>query len=120
MKKILPYLLAWFIVATCTAIYPRVYGWFMHPGTPTFPRESVAVVLNPGISRDDLVARLRQVGLSEAQAQQTPMIAPAPMLTMLFGLAYHFAFDAVVFTAFAGLVILFQRKCGQRHPDQAP
>jgi len=111
MKKITPYILAYLIVATCTAIYPYVYRQFFMPSMiEKMPTGSIAIVMNPGMSHDDLVAKLQQVGLSEAQGQKYPIVRPAPVLTAVFHIAYHYAFDAVVFAAFAGLVILFQRR----------
>ncbi|MGH7952837.1 MAG: hypothetical protein ACREFE_13095 [Limisphaerales bacterium] len=118
MKKLTPYILAYLIVATCTAVYPYIYRHvFMSSMTEVMPHGSVAVVLNPGMSHDDLVAKLQQVGLSEAQAQHAPIVRPAPVLTAVFRLVYHYAFDAVIFAAFAGLVILFQRKFCANVPD---
>ncbi len=119
MKKFTPYILAYLIVATCTAIYPYVYRHLISSTPTVMPHDSVAVVLNPGISHDELVAKLQQVGLSEAQAQHAPIIRPAPVVTTVFHMVYHYTFDAVIFAAFAGLVILFQRKFSQNVPDNA-
>jgi hypothetical protein len=115
MKKITPYILAYLIVATCTAIYPYVYRLlFMPTVTERLPAGSVAVVLNPGISHDQLVAKLQQVGLSEAMAQHTPIVRSAPVTATILHLVNHFVFDAVVFAGFAGLVFWFQQKFNPR------
>ncbi len=108
MKKFTPYILAYFIVATCTAIYPYIYRLLIIPTTTVAPHGSIAVVLNPGMSRQELVAKLQQVGLSEVEAQHTPIVRPAPILMTVVRLVYHYAFDAIVFSAFAGLVIFFR------------
>jgi hypothetical protein len=106
MKKLIPYILAYVIVATATAVYPHIYRHFATQAPYTYPHDSVAVVLNPGVSHDDLVAKLQQVGLSEAVPPHiVATIRPAPFYT----LAYHYVFDAVIFAAFAGLTLLFQR-----------
>ena len=111
MKKFTPYVLAYLIVATCTAIYPYIYRHVLGQ-TSTMPRhDTVSVVINPGMSRDELTLKLQQVGLSEVQAQHAPIIQPAPVLTTVVRLSYHYVFEAIVFSAFAGLVILFKRKC---------
>jgi hypothetical protein len=79
MKKLIPYILAYLIVATGTAVYPYVYRHLLSPTITVAPRGSVAVVVNPGISREELVAKLKQVGLSEADAQHAPIVRPAPV-----------------------------------------
>jgi hypothetical protein len=105
MKKLIPYILAYFIVATCTAIYPHIYRHFVNHAPVVSPHTSVAVVLNSGMSQAELDAKLQQVGLSEARPHVVTTVRPAP----LFSLVVHYFFDAVVFSAFAGLVILFRR-----------
>ena len=122
MKKFTPYLLAYLIVATCTAVYPYVYRqYFMPRQVEKLPAGSVAVaiILNPGMSRDALVAKLQQDGLSVMQPQHVPIVRPAPLLTKMVRLVYHYTFDAVMLAAFAGLVILFQRKFSRNVPAPA-
>jgi hypothetical protein len=119
MKTLIPYIFAYLIVATCTAIYPNVYRNLIGQTPSVISHDSVAVILNPGMSRDELVAKLQQVGLSEADAQHTPIVRSAPIATTIFRIVYHYAFDAVIFAAFATLVILFQKKIGQYIPDNA-
>ncbi len=120
MKKFTPYILAYLIVATCTAIYPYLYGRFFMPRmVERMPAGSIAVILNPGMSHEDLVAKLQQVGLSEAQTQHAPIVRPAPVATTILHLAYHYTFDAVMLAVFAGLVIMFQRKFSQNVSDHA-
>ena len=120
MKKFTPYILAYLIVATCTAIYPYVYRQFFMPRmVERMPADSVVIISNPGIPHEELTAKLQQVGLSEAQAKRVTIVRPTPVTTMIFHMVYHYTFDAVVFAAFAGLVILFQRKFSQNVPDKA-
>ena len=104
MKKLIPYILAYVIVATATAVYPRVYmqlymRFHTQPPPYTYPHGSVAIVLNPGVSHDELIAKLQQVGLSEAKGQPD---SPRPSLYPT--LVHHYVFDAVMLSAFAGLV----------------
>jgi hypothetical protein len=112
MKKLIPYILAYLIVATGTAVYPRIYRHFVSQAPYTFPHDSVAVILNAGMSQADFDAKLQQVGLSEARPHVVTTVRPAPVLSLII----HYVFDAVVFSAFAGLVVLFQR----RFPSNVP
>jgi hypothetical protein len=106
MKKITPYILAYLIVATGTAVYPHIYRHFVSQAPYTYPHDTVAVVLTAGMSQAEFDTKLQQVGLSEAQPRVVTTVRPAPF----YSLAYHYVFDAVIFAAFAGLVILFQRR----------
>jgi len=116
MKKLIPYIISYLIVATATAVYPRIYRHYASQAPYTFPHGSVAVVLNPGVTHDELVAKLQRVGLSEAVPPHiVATIRPAPFYT----LAYHYVYDAVIFAAFAGLVILFRRSFRADIPSHA-
>jgi hypothetical protein len=106
MKKLIPYILAYLIVATGTAVYPHIYRHFVRQAPTVFPADSVALVSHPGLSQAELDAKLQQVGLSEAVPHAITVVRPTPF----YSLAYHYVFDAVIFAAFAGLVILFQRR----------
>jgi hypothetical protein len=105
MKTLIPYILAYLIVATCTAVYPQIYRHFVSHAPVMLPHSSVSVVLNPGMTQAELDAKLQQVGLSEAQPHIITTVRPAPLLSLVV----HYVFDAVVFSAFVGLVILFRR-----------
>jgi hypothetical protein len=48
---------------------------------------------------------LHQVGLPEADHPMTMIVKPAPWFTLI----YHFAGYAVIFAAYAGLTLWFQR-----------
>ncbi|MGC9942948.1 MAG: hypothetical protein ABSE48_14040 [Verrucomicrobiota bacterium] len=119
MKKLIPYILAYLIVASGTALYPHVFRHFVRTAPVPFPPNAVAVVLNPGLSHQEFVARLQQVGLSEAHPLTSPgatvTIRPAPLLS----LAVHFVFDAVMLSVFVGLVVWFRRIFHADIPDQA-
>jgi hypothetical protein len=105
MKKLIPYIISYIIIATATAIYPYVYRQFFMPSmVERMPAGSIAIVMNPGMSHEDLVAKLQQVGLSEAHGQPMPTRP-----SHLPALVHHYVFDAVMLSAFAGLVILFRR-----------
>ena len=113
MKKFLPYILAYLIVATATAVYPHIYMHLVKGTHGAFPRNSVTVVtIPPGMTHEQLVARLNQVGLSEptqtGQSLQKGQISRAVTVrpASLFQL---YIFDAVMLVAFVGLVNLFQR-----------
>jgi hypothetical protein len=104
MKKLIPYIISYLIVASGTAVYPHIYRHFISQAHTTFPADSVALISNPGLSQADLDAKLQQVGLSEAHLH--PGKVPPPPS---YSYTYHYAFDAVMLSVFAGLVILFQR-----------
>jgi len=118
MKKLIPYILAYLIVATATAIYPHISRLLFTSAPAPFPPNTVALVVDPGLSHDELVAKLQKVGLSEAHPLTAPnatvTIRPAPLLT----LASHYIFDAAMLAAFVGLVILFQRSSRTKNPEQ--
>jgi hypothetical protein len=80
------------------------------------PPNAVAIVLNPGLSHQEFVAKLQQVGLSEAHP--LPPGAAIAFWPPLPPLAFHFVFDAVMLSVFVGLVILFQRALGADIPEQ--
>jgi hypothetical protein len=69
--------------------------------------------LSPGLSHADIVAKLHQVGLSEAPAMTLPS-RPSLLSTMF----YHYVFDAVMLSVFVGLVILFRRTFPADIPHQ--
>jgi uncharacterized membrane protein YagU involved in acid resistance len=100
MKKLIPYLLAYLIVAGGTAVYSH---FARHAHASPYPPNSVTVITK--LSHDELAAKLQQVGLPEAEHLQTMTVSPAPVASLV----YHFAFYAVIFAAFAGLTLLFQR-----------
>jgi hypothetical protein len=106
MKKLIPYILAYLIVATGTAAYSHIYRHFVTQAPYTYPHDTVAVVLTAGMSQAEFDAKLQQVGLSEAVPHVVTTVRPAPLLSLVF----HYVFDAVIFAAFAALVILFQRR----------
>jgi hypothetical protein len=118
MKKLIPYILAYLIVATGTAVYPHIYRHFASQAPTILPADSVAIISNPGLSQAELDAKLQQVGLSQAHPQPGKVPPPAHS----YSYVYHYAFDAVMLSAFAGLVILFRRVCGvgvSSHADAA-
>ena len=100
MKKLIPYILAYLIVAGGTATYSH---FARHAHASLYPPNSVTVITT--LSHDELAAKLQQVGLPEAQHLQTMTVRP----DSLFSLVYHFGFYAVIFAAFAGLTFLFKR-----------
>jgi hypothetical protein len=113
MKKLVPFILAYFIVATCKEVYSHGYRHFVSRAPGLVSHNFVAVVLEPGMSQAELDAKLQQVGLSEAVPHVVTSVRPAP----IFSLVVNYVFDAFVFAAFAGLVILFQRKFRSEIPD---
>jgi hypothetical protein len=102
MRKLLPYIISYLIVATGTAVYPHIYRHLVSQPPIAFPSDTVALISISGLSQAELDAKLRQVGLSEAHPH--PGKVP-PSYSYLD----HYAFDAVTLSAFAGLVILFRR-----------
>jgi hypothetical protein len=115
MKKLIPYILAYLIVATGTAVYPHIYRHFVSQPPTVFPADTVALVSTTGLSQAELDAKLQQVGLSEAQPK--PGRVPPPAHS--YSYVYHYAFDAVMLSAFAGLVILFRRVFQAEVPSHA-
>ena len=100
MKKFIPYILAYLIVAAGTAVYS---SFARHGYHNPYPPNSVTVVTT--LSHDQLAAKLQQVGLPEAQHIETMTVKPAPLLS----LAVHFLIFAVYLAAFAVLTVFFQR-----------
>jgi hypothetical protein len=121
MKKLVPYILAYLIVATCTAVYPYVYRhYFMRKMTETLPANTVALITNPGLSQAQLDAKLHQVGLSEFNPHTDKSPPPPSRPSRLYSLTtYHYIFDAVMLSVFAGLVILFRRIFQTVVPDRS-
>lgn len=113
-NKVLPYILSYLIVATLTAVYAHVMRGLYSQPPIRLPLTVVPVALNPGMTQTEFDARLKQVGLSEAEPHSVTTIRRAPFLT----LAAHYVFDAAVFAAFAGLVILFKHTFPQDFPEQ--
>jgi hypothetical protein len=108
MKKLIPYILAYLIVATGTLVYTRIVRHFSSYPPSVAPHNSVAIILNPGISQDELATKLKQVGLSEFDPYKdkgTPYSPPS----QVYFLVHHYVIDAVMLSAFVGLVFLFRR-----------
>ena len=95
MKKLIPYILAYLIVAAGTAVYAH-FSSRAHANL--LPPNSVTVTSS--LSHDELAAKLDQAGFHE-----TLTIQPAPMLSLVL----HFVIFAVYLAAFAVLTHLFQR-----------
>ncbi len=102
MKKLIPYILAYLIVAIGTSAYSHFAS---HSHASLYPPNSVTVITT--LSHDELAAKLQQVGLPEAEHLQTMTVRYDSL--SLVSLVYHFGFYAVIFAAFAGLTLLFQR-----------
>jgi hypothetical protein len=86
MKKLIPYILAYLIVAAGTAVYTH---FSKHAYHNPYPPNSVTVITT--LSHDELATKLQQVGLPEAQHIETMTVRPAPVLS----LAIHFLTFAV-------------------------
>jgi len=100
MKKLLPYLLAYLIVAGGTAIYSQLERQaYARTHSPN------AVTVTTTLSHDELAAKLSQLGLPETKVQ-TETVKPSPLFASL---AYHFVWYAILMGAFAGLTVWFQR-----------
>jgi hypothetical protein len=95
MKKFIPYILAYLIVAAGTTIYAHFSSDFF----AGVPPNSVTVMST--LPQDQLLSKLYQAGFHHAIA-----IKPAPAA---FSLVYHFLIFAIYFAAFAGLAHLFRR-----------
>jgi hypothetical protein len=117
MKKLIPYILSYLIVASGTAAYPYIYLHFTKPVTDILPH-TVLLLNNPGLSQAELDAKLHQVGLSvfNPHTDKSPPLPSRP--SRLYSLTYHYIFDAVMLSAFAGLVILFRRTFQADAPDR--
>jgi hypothetical protein len=109
MKKLIPYIISYLLVATGTFFYPRIYMHFASYPPTVAPHNSVAVILNPGISQDELATKLKQVGLSEFDPYKDKASPLPSRPSPVYSLVHHYVFDAVMLSAFAGLVILFRR-----------
>ena len=99
MKRLISYILAYFVIAAATAVSAR---FFSHTPAGLLPPNSVTVITS--LSHDQLAAKLQQAGLQEANLRMM-IEKPAPLTTLVF----HFAFYAVILGAFVGLTHLFQR-----------
>jgi hypothetical protein len=97
MKKLIPYILSYLIVATGTIAFSH----FSRHANP-FPPNSVTVITT--LSHDELAAKLNQAGLSESHIQ-TMTVKSDPLLSLVL----HFVFFGIYFAAFAGLTYFFQR-----------
>ena len=100
MKKLIPYIISYLIVAAGMVAY-SYFARHGHHGL--YPPNSVTVITT--LSHDELAAKLQQVGLPETPPLQTMTIKP----DTLFSTVYTFGFYAIIFAAFAGLTFLFQR-----------
>jgi hypothetical protein len=109
MKKLIPYIISYILVATGTLLYPRIYLQLASHSPTVAPPNSLALILNPGISQDELATKLKQVGLSEWNPDKDKVL-PLPSRPLhIYILVLHYVLDAVMLSAFAGLVILFRR-----------
>ena len=100
MKKLIPYIISYLIVAAGMV----AYSYFARHGhRDLYPPNSVTVITM--LSHDELAAKLQQVGLPETPPLQTITIKP----DTLFSTVYTFGFYAIIFAVFAGLTFLFQR-----------
>jgi hypothetical protein len=108
MKKLIPYIISYVLVATATLLYPRIYMHFSSYPLTVAPHNAVAVILNPGISQDELATKLKQVGLSEFDPYKDK-VSPPSRPSPVYSVVHHYVFDAVMLSAFAGLVVLFRR-----------
>lgn len=108
MKRIIPYILAYIIVATGTAIYPRIHAHFVKNPPDGISANLVAIVQYGGLSKGEFDAKLKQVGLSEWDPYKDK-VSPPSRLPSQYSIVYHYVFDAVMLAAFAGLVIVFRR-----------
>ena len=100
MKKFIPYILAYILVAAGATAYSHLAGHTYHS---PYPPNSVTVITT--LSHDELAAKLQQVGLPEAQHIETMTVRPAPLLSLVF----NFVRYAIILGVFAVLAHLFQR-----------
>jgi len=96
MKKLVPYIISYLIIAAGT----ETYSHFARHARNTRPYFTVYTQL----SHDELVAKLQQAGIPESAVHLTT-VTPAPVASLV----YHFGFYAVILGAFLGLAYLFQR-----------
>ena len=102
MKKLIPYLISYLIIATGTA---AVFHFSRHTGTSTY------FTLHTTLSHDDLVAKLQQVGIPESAVHLTTR-TPAPVATVI----YLFVDYGVGFSVFLGLAYLIERLISKSRP----
>jgi hypothetical protein len=93
MKKLIPYILAYLIVAVGTAAFAH---FTRHTPSILYPPNSVTVITT--LSHDELAAKLQQVGLPETPPMRTMTVGPSHL-----SLPFHFAFYAIILAVFAGL-----------------
>jgi hypothetical protein len=99
MKKLIPYILAYILVAAGATAYSH----FARPYHSPSPPNSVTVITT--LSHDELAAKLQQVGLPEAAHMATMTVKPAPLLSLVF----NFVRYAVILGTFAVLAHFLQR-----------
>jgi hypothetical protein len=111
MKKLIPYILSYLIIAECISVYTH---FFNRTEANLLPPNAITVITT--LPHDQLAAKLQQAGLQEANLR-TMTFQPAPLL----GSVLHFLIFAVYFSAFMGLVHLFQQvfRSDAPRPDHA-
>jgi hypothetical protein len=104
MKKLIPFILSFLIVSSGNYVFAHFASWHVSASTHASSVLSHFAVVDTTLSHDELVAKLQQIGLPATSLHEiTYRSAP------LFSLIYHFTFEAIYFSAFVGLVYLFQR-----------
>jgi hypothetical protein len=99
MKKLIPYILAYLIVAAATA---ALFSFFKPLPSPTVQVKPGTVILKSTMPTDQLLARLQQAGIGHETQIETMGPVTRPLL-------YHFIFFAIYLGSFAGLTHLFRR-----------
>jgi len=107
MKKLIPYILAYLIVAVGTT---AVNVLLSHGRTSPVPPNSVTVFSS--LPHSELAAKLDQAGFHQQMNIRTTTLGT-------HALVFHFAYYAVVCAAFAGLAAWFQRVFRAEHPSQS-
>ena len=113
LKRFLPYLLSYFVVASCVVAYDIINVSHMSssPSKYVILNSSMSyVIVDSSLPHDELATKLKQAGLPEASNY---FVKPDNFYLVV----HRLGFLAVVLAAFVGLVFLFRRTVRAREQD---
>jgi Na+/proline symporter len=102
MKKFIPYILSYFIVASCVVTFERIFAAHMRSSSSQY------VVVDSSLSHDELVAKLKQAGLPEASEHILK-------LATFYAVVHRFAFLAVLLAACSGFSLSAATRISYRY-----
>ncbi len=117
MKKIIPFIISYLIIATGLSVmsYRRSNFYPFYPPSnhvPYYPHYNIFTKL----SHDELVAKLQQVGLSDESKNMTIISIPPPLRLLVS----NFGGCAMYFGIFLGLAYISERFIFKSRPKSKP